>query len=103
MFKDTAHANSCCNGATSFIERAHGGRFVGKYSTFGQNDNFARILRLLEVRDPYIFLDTSPSLTDFCNVGSLIFSNFSTPARSNSTRLEGLRVWKCNYVKLVLP
>ena len=50
----TAHADSCRNGATSFIEREHGGRFVGKYSTFGQNDNFAWIL-LKEVGDPHFF------------------------------------------------
>ena len=57
---------SCRNGATSFIERAHGGRFVGKYSTFGQNDNFAWILRFKEVGDPHFFLDTSSFLTNFC-------------------------------------
>ena len=35
-----------------------GGRFVAKYITFGQNDNFARILQFKEVSDP-TFLDTS--------------------------------------------
>ena len=61
---------------------------------------------------PTFFLDTSHSLTDFCrlsenerkiNVGIIIFFNFTTPARSNSTHFEALRVWKCNYLKLVFP
>ena len=41
-------------------------RFVGKYSTFGQSDNFAWILPLKEIGDPHFFLDTPPSLTNFC-------------------------------------
>ena len=107
----TAHANSCHNGATSFTERAHRGRFVGKYSTVGQSDNFARILRLKVVGEPHFFLDTLPSLTNFCqlskngqkiNVGSLFLFPFSTPARSNSAHFEALRVRKCNYLRLVL-
>ena len=51
----TAHANSCtCRScATSSIERAHGGRFVGKYSTFCQSDNFSWILRFKEVGNPH--------------------------------------------------
>ena len=84
----TAHTNSCRNGATSFSERAHRGRFGGKYSTFGQNGNFARILRFKEVRDPHFYLNTSPSLTNFrrlskngqkINVGSLFFFPFLYP------------------------
>ena len=31
------------------------------------------------------------------------FPPFSTPTRSNSGHFEALRVWKCNYLRLVLP
>ena len=63
-------------------------RCGGKYSTFGQNDNFARVLRFKEVSDPHFFLDTSPSLTNACrlskngqkiNGGSLFFFSFLYP------------------------
>ena len=108
----TAHANSCCNGSTSLIVRAHRGRFVGKYSTFGLNDNFSTILRFKEVGDPhfFFFLDTTPSLANFCrlsknqqkiNVGSLIFfSVFYTRAIEFHALRTSARVWKCNYLKV---
>ena len=77
-------------GATSFIERVHGGRFIGKYSTFGQNDNFAKILRFKEVGDPHFFAHNAffdklfrlSKHEQKINVGTLFFFHFSTPARS---------------------
>ena len=32
-----------------------------------------------------------------------IFFPFSPPTRSNSAHFEAVRVWKCNYLRLVLP
>ena len=49
-------SQSC--GTVTFIEHAHGGRFEGNYSTFGQNDNFARFYSLKRLVTPTFFFWT---------------------------------------------
>ena len=83
----SAHANLYRNRTTSFIERAQGGRFVGKFSTFGQTDNFARILRPLEVGDPHFF-------------GHIAFFDRFLPIVKKWTKKQ---CWKFNFFQFLYP
>ena len=93
-------------------ERAHGGRFIGKYSTFGRTTTSPGFCGLKSSVTPTFFPTHRLLWQIFADCQKMdkksmlevyFFSPFSTPARSNFAHFEALRVWKCNYLRLVLP